>query len=356
MGLKTLKGREIFSAGTWNGDTYTVEDLDEVVRAYNETSATWKPPLKLGHDDDQKILQADGYPAAGWVGKVYRKGEKLFADFIDIPEKVYDLLVNGAYKKVSSELFWDIQIDEDKTYPRMLAGVALLGCDMPAVMNLSDIMAWYVKAGTEKKFYTGSENKPSIRAYQFLEYEEETSMDKAEIDRIKAEKEKIDAELADLRKYKTDQEAEGAKNASEIAALKEANREALLDAEVSALADSADISPAMKPYIKAILGGEKKEYSINVKGAKDKTVEKKYSSRAGLIGDLLALHAESLKLNTREESVDGEEIPQGDADATDKKVRAYAKEHKCSYGQALKVVRAGMAEDISSDEDEVDDE
>lgn len=360
MELKTKRAVEIFSAGKWNDDTYTVEDLDEMVRAFNETSRTWKPPLKLGHDENQKILQEDGYPAAGWVGKLYRVGNKLLADFVDIPAKIFNILEAGAYKKVSSEVFWDIDVGSEDGGPlvfsRMLAGVALLGSDMPAVMNLSDIMEWYVKAGTEKKFYATKEKKPSIKKYGF-EIEDSTeapAMEKnAELEKLKKQNEASEAELEELRKYKADKEKASKKTDDEIAELKEQARNAELDRQVAEVGESQDVTPAMKPYIRAILGGEKKEYSIKV-GKGDKAETKKYAARGELVADLLKLHAAALKLNTKEESVEGEEIEQGDDEAAlDKKIRAYAKEHKCSYGAAMKAVKA---EEAASEESEEDDE
>ena len=139
-------GVEIFSVGNWNGDDYTIEDLNTMVAAFEETKQGAQPFLKLGHDPKQKLIQADGLPAAGWIERIYVRGNKLFADFTDIPKKVYDLIQAKAYKKVSSEIFWNIKVGE-KTYKRMLAAVALLGADTPGVMNLNDILAMYSNEG-----------------------------------------------------------------------------------------------------------------------------------------------------------------------------------------------------------------
>lgn len=353
MELKSKNKVEIFSAGKWNGDVYTVADLDEMVKAFDETSSGWKPPLKLGHTEDQKLLQSDGLPAAGWVGKLYRIGEKLYADFIDIPAKIFELMENKSYRKVSSEIYWDIDIGNDKIYNRMLAGVALLGADMPAVMNLSDITAWFSKARGEKKFYTSEENQPSIKTYEFLKGGE---MEKTELEKLKADQVEKDKELADFKKYKADQETKAAAQADEIAKLKEQNHQAELDNQVSELSAAHKISPSMKPYVRALLEkGEKKEYSLQI-GKGEKSETKKYASKSELIGEMLKLHAAALKLNTNETSVDGEKIPQVDnEEALDKKVKAYAKEHKCSYGQALKVIRA-QEDEGPGDEDELDED
>ena len=99
--LSNIKGVEVFSVGTWNGQTFTEQDLDKMVESFKETSATVRPFLKLGHDDDQKLLQKEGLPAAGWVGSLYRKGGKLLADFVDIPKKIMELIENKAYRKVA---------------------------------------------------------------------------------------------------------------------------------------------------------------------------------------------------------------------------------------------------------------
>ena len=76
--LKTgnnISGVEIFSCGEWNGDEYTIDDLNSIVSTFEETKVGVRPYLKLGHDEEQKLLQEDGLPAAGWVDRIYVKGE-----------------------------------------------------------------------------------------------------------------------------------------------------------------------------------------------------------------------------------------------------------------------------------------
>ena len=83
-GLHRIQSVEIFSIGEWNGDGYKAEDLDEMVRAFEENKEHVRPFLKLGHSEDQRLLEAEGMPAAGWVESVYRKGDKLMADFFGV--------------------------------------------------------------------------------------------------------------------------------------------------------------------------------------------------------------------------------------------------------------------------------
>lgn len=134
--MHKIKGLEIFAVGKWNGDTYTEEDLTAMVDAFPKVG--FRPPLKLGHADDQKFLQKDGLPAAGWVDKVYIKGRKLLADISGIPKKVYELIKNKAYKHVSSEIYWNLKRN-DTTFARVLKAVALLGAETPAVSGLTPI-------------------------------------------------------------------------------------------------------------------------------------------------------------------------------------------------------------------------
>jgi len=297
--LKDIQGVEIFSAGVWNGDRYTNDDLDEMVRAFNANKETLKPSLKLGHDDGQGILQKDGYPAAGWISNLYRKGSKLLADFIDIPEKVYELIKRGAYRKVSAEIYWDTRIN-DKVYGRMLAAVALLGADMPAVSNLSDMLALYGLSIDSRKSYADPKTVSTIKSYLFSkggfsmdELKEAQAKIAALEEQMKAQAASKE-ELEKLTKYKEDAE-------KRIVELEKSSKEAELNASVDLLVAEKAISPSMKEYAKLFLGEEKKEYSIN---------EKKVSKLEALKG-MFGLHAEMLKVNTKENTIEGEKIEQG---------------------------------------------
>lgn len=133
---KNIKAVEIFSVGVWNGVKITMQHLDAMVTAFKDVG--FMPPLKIGHTEKQTILQRDGLPAAGWVEKLYRVGEKLIADFKDIPDSVATWIKEGKYRQISPEVFSNYTI-EGKTYLRVLKAVALLGADNPATLNLKPI-------------------------------------------------------------------------------------------------------------------------------------------------------------------------------------------------------------------------
>lgn len=345
---RSLYGVEIFSVGEWNGDKYSQKDLDEMVKAFDETASTFRPPLKLGHTDNQTLLQQDGLPAAGWIGKLYTEGGKLLADFIDIPNKIYDLLAKGAYKKVSAEIFWNAQINGTK-YSRMLAGVALLGADLPAVTNLKDILALYSHLNPEKiKSYDFQKDGLIMRTYTFhtqgaikmseksdtelkLQYELDAEKKKAndlseQIKQHQKTAEDKDTEIAELKKNKLDAETKASQAEKALA-------DAQLERELTEFQTEKLMSPAMRPYVKALLCEEKKEYSIQ---AKDQS-EKKFT-KAGLLKEIFKLAQSISEVNVTESSEDNQVAGNKNEKALDEKIQQYAREHKVSYSVAYKAV------------------
>jgi hypothetical protein len=134
--MAEIRRAEIFSAGTWNGLTFTDDDLDAIVRSFEELGLGGRIPLKFGHNDEQRVT--DGQPALGWVQRVWREGSRVFADLTKIPTVVFDAIKQELYKFVSVELLQDAERSGAR-YPWVLSAVALLGADPPAVGNLSDL-------------------------------------------------------------------------------------------------------------------------------------------------------------------------------------------------------------------------
>jgi hypothetical protein len=149
-----IKGVEILAVGTWEGSTGPVtfgpDDLDTIVASFRaltgDASLNYEPPAKLGHADKQQLLQADGYPAAGWVAGLRRVGGKVVADLKAVPKKVAAVIKAGGYKKVSAEVYRDYEIG-GRRYDIVLKAVSFLGADIPAVKTLGDIVAQYEEAG-----------------------------------------------------------------------------------------------------------------------------------------------------------------------------------------------------------------
>lgn len=134
--MAEIRRAEIFSSGTWNGLTFTDDDLEAIVQSFEELGLGGRIPLKFGHNDEQRVT--DGQPALGWVQRVWREGGKVFADLVSIPTVVFDAIKRELYKFVSVELLQDAERSGSR-YPWVLSAVALLGADPPAVGNLGDL-------------------------------------------------------------------------------------------------------------------------------------------------------------------------------------------------------------------------
>lgn len=145
MNTRDIPGVEILDVGIWNGREYTLADLDALVDSFCSLKDIYSPPAKLGHNPEQRLLASDGLPAAGWVSNLYRRGEKLVADFSKVPAKVADLIQAGGYRTRSSEIWFNAEFD-GTTYPAVLKAVSWLGEDAPAVSGLDDIVKLYTKA------------------------------------------------------------------------------------------------------------------------------------------------------------------------------------------------------------------
>jgi len=134
-----IKNVELFRTGRWNDiKTFTEADLDAMVESFTELTMAGRVPLKFGHNEEQPFT--DGQPALGWVSRLWRDGEMLFADFTSMPRVVYDAVKAGLHKFVSVELLRDVA-HGGREFPWVLSAVALLGADIPAVSGLKDLQA-----------------------------------------------------------------------------------------------------------------------------------------------------------------------------------------------------------------------
>jgi hypothetical protein len=139
---KSLYGAELMDVGTWPAQTGTVTvtsaTFDALVSSFDALNLSRKVPLKLGHNDRQPVT--DGQPALGWVSRLWRDGTKLMADFVDVPDVIFEAIRKKLYKTVSIEAARDVQAGTRKL-PWVLEAVALLGADQPAIGTLDDLQA-----------------------------------------------------------------------------------------------------------------------------------------------------------------------------------------------------------------------
>lgn len=128
--MPDIKNVEIMRTGVWNRDKFTLAHLKAM--AENFKKLDYRVPVKLGHTRDP------GAPAYGWLANVRLAGEKLVADFTDVPAEIVEMIKKKMFDTVSSEIYFNL-LREGKTYNRALKAVALLGANIPAVAGLKPL-------------------------------------------------------------------------------------------------------------------------------------------------------------------------------------------------------------------------
>ena len=135
--LAEIRGLEVFDAAE-----LPQYDVAEIARNFtaveNERGECIRPPLVIGHSEDQSILKDSGLPAAGWISSLRAVGTKLIAEVSEVPRLVAEAISRGAYRRVSAELYPDY-----KGLGQVLRRVALLGGAIPKVKTLQDVIAMY---------------------------------------------------------------------------------------------------------------------------------------------------------------------------------------------------------------------
>jgi len=124
-------GRWDASTGPWE---VTADSLRSIVAAH--CAAVVRPILKLGHE----TRLGDAAPALGYVSalRIINGGNTLLGDFAGVPRAIASLLPH-AYPQRSVECLIDYTDTAGRTWPLVLAGVALLGGVHPAVKELTSL-------------------------------------------------------------------------------------------------------------------------------------------------------------------------------------------------------------------------
>lgn len=336
--MAEIKGVEIMSVGRWNGHSIMLSTLENVVKGFEATREFALPVLKLGHNTEQELLASDGLPAAGWVTNVYIQGKKLLADFQDIPEKIFKLIKNKAYRKVSVEIFQGYKF-KGKEFNDLLGAVALLGADMPAMKNLNDIVALY--SSDTRQTFTNEENADTIKtkitmtpeitkvADNKTENQEVAELRKqladtkkdftAQLDQVKNEKEET---LKSFSSYKESTDKKLTDIQSERDQIKVKNF--CLDMSKKDL-----IAPSMEPIIEALLSNtDKKVFSVGEK--KDLTAE-------NLIENMLTLAKEVYSINKEEKTKNVVPDNKDGADKLNEEINKFMSDNPgTNYSQAYK--------------------
>lgn len=120
--------------------------LDILIDNFHKLKDKLLPPIKLGHNEKQTIIQNSGYPSAGWISDLKRKEgtNKLLAYFSKVPPLVAKLIEKKKYLKLSAEIYHNfIDPNTSKQYGPTFRGVAIEGADIPEIKTLKDLNIVY---------------------------------------------------------------------------------------------------------------------------------------------------------------------------------------------------------------------
>lgn len=157
------KDFEIFKTGVWNGETFTEQDLDNMVKSYSEDDA---PHIILGHSSDYKGQTL--IPSFGRVkGMLKRIGNKLYACGTEFNELMAQWINEGFITQRSIEL--------TKDNKRVLA-IGMLGAMPPAVKGMPLMQSVLKESSLQFS------ELADVKSFEFAESDaiELTSLDEAE--------------------------------------------------------------------------------------------------------------------------------------------------------------------------------
>lgn len=340
-----LKDVEVFGSGKWNGHEISDADIQDIVNNTNEIIDKLKPMVKLGHDDKQKLLQSTGLPAGGWITKLKKVGDKILVNIKGVPKVLYELIKNGAYKRISSEILNDYtEPSTKKRYNKVLSAIAFLGGDLPAITNLKDIAALF-----------DSNEKANIIIYEKVEDNKKDNKKRKEIyimpngikiTELEGKKfvavedfEKVTKEAEESKDYKVKFEAEEkkAKEAEDkLSKISKEKRETEIKTFIDAHCSEKDMRflPKQKEVLMALVESASDEKKIKF------TVDNKETefSQRELLVKFIELQPNFSDSIFAELSKGEEEKEEGKDKLTpeEKKVQKYINEHKgVSYREAV---------------------
>jgi len=154
----TVEDVEILRVGTFTAarggrQTFTAEDLDEIVAAHEALVESGHfPTVYLGHNPPEGSELPEP-PSVGRIATLRRVGDRLVSRLTDVPVLVAKLMKAKAYGTRSIEgmrtsISGSFKIG-DRTFRQVITGLALLGKSLPAVNGLADVEKLYAADGAD---------------------------------------------------------------------------------------------------------------------------------------------------------------------------------------------------------------
>jgi len=140
-GLYTIHEFEVCAIGTWHGIntppegmTFTEQEFQQILAADKSIRKFMAPTVKFGHTDRRSGIKGK---LVGYMGEIKRKGEKLVADLMRLPESAFQAIVSGMAGRQSPEFYANFTEPATNTFhPLVQKGVAFVEGEMPAMTSL----------------------------------------------------------------------------------------------------------------------------------------------------------------------------------------------------------------------------
>ena len=229
-----MKYYQVFKAGVYPQGKFTKKEISQIAKNYDPKFC--EAPITIDH-------QQSG-PAYGWVEDVKADGDILKVAFKDVPAEFEQSVNDGKYKKVSVELYRNL---EGKG--AYLKAVSFLGAAIPQVKGLEEIKFMESEADT----------------YEFESEDEIQQFSQAEIDDLKKQIDSLETQIAKFKQKDENRE----QKLETIKSLKE--KISALTNEVASFKEKAEGKEAVEKELQDIRTGLKnKEYNEFI----DKQIEK----------------------------------------------------------------------------------
>lgn len=268
-----ITNRVIFATGKYNDEVTTEKDLQDIVNANKELSEkfNFKPRLKITHGDIPLNL--------GTVENVRKVGNKLIADFKNIPTKIFGLIQENylPINAISCEIIHNLKTQSGDNFRRVLDAVAFTGGDREALwetLNTYSLKSDFnLNTDYEYKSY-----------FELEEYSLQMKKNKSAYEKMYAECKEMGLKMKPYEKYELMDDDTGEEYLEDIAsrladrkglmALKDTQKKYELEIETLKKVSSDD-SKFNKDDVKELM----KKYELDVKENTRKEVVEEYESK-----------------------------------------------------------------------------
>lgn len=324
-----MKFFEVFKAGKYPQGEFNKNDVEEIAQNYDPKFC--EAPITIDH--------VQSGPAFGWVDKVKSENGVLKVSFKDTPKSFQEDVNSGKYKKVSVELYKNL---EGKG--RYLKAVSFLGAAIPQVKGLepiqfkeaeSEIFEFEAVVEEPEQTEEFSEKEIEDLKNQVVDLENQLAKFKEgnkKLETIKSLKEKISALTEEVATFK--EKAEGKeeieKELNDIKiSLKKKEFEDFIDKQI----DKGILTPANKDIILSVF----LEINNVDKFGEDSTVVNGFKSFIESLKPQISFDETATKDKINKSGQDDDKFSNADEDSLEifKQAQELAEKEKISFKEAL---------------------